>query len=88
MDDLEQADDWQLIQQCVLGSRCAWDALVERKTATLFVLLWHYLGADRFDRHLLEDLVQTIWFRLIAQDYKRLRRYQQEAGSFRNWGRF
>jgi hypothetical protein len=85
MEGLEEADDWQLIQHCLRGNGCAWNALVERKTATLFILLWYYLGAERLDLHLLEDLAQAVWFRLLAKDYEQLQRYQQEAGGFNTY---
>jgi DNA-directed RNA polymerase specialized sigma24 family protein len=85
MEDPQQDTDWQLIQQCLQGDRCAWQVLVERKTGLLYAYLWYCLGPERFDHHLLEELAQTVWLTLVKCDYEQLRRYQHEAGSFNTY---
>jgi hypothetical protein len=85
MEDLEQEKDWQLIQHCLLGNSCAWKVLIERKTAMLCAYFAFHLRPAWFDRHLMEDLTQTVWFTLVDHDCQQLRRYQPKASGFNTY---
>jgi RNA polymerase sigma factor (sigma-70 family) len=78
--------DLLLVQGCLAGDRAAWEALFRRHEATVFHALRCAFRLRGFEapHHLLQELEAEVFFRLVRDDFAKLRQYSGRC-SIKSW---
>lgn len=76
----------QLVHRCLARDRSAWDELVQRFSNLIYFAICHTAKRYRlqFDSATVDDLHNTVFFRLLQNEAKRLRQFSGRC-SLANW---
>src|SRR5579871_4220880 len=77
---MDQPDLVGILKRCLArGTESDWEHFIRRAQQTMAIGVLRALGTDRFDRNLVDDLVQQTFLRLCDSNFRILRAFRGES---------